>query len=109
MHCNAKRLREAGLRFTVANHAGYDQIRIVKSGPVGVSERIAKLTPFMNGAWRLGGRVAWHSARKRELAEQSPHASDILSDLRVDFAVGSLEIGIGHHGRARHGRDRKYR
>ena len=88
----------AGLRFTVANHAGYDQIRIVKSGSVGVSERIAKLTPFMNRAWRLGGRVAWHSARKRELAEQSPHAGDILSDLRVDFAIGSLEIGIGHHG-----------
>jgi hypothetical protein len=42
--------------------------------------------------------VAWDSARKRELAEQSPHAGDILSDLGVDFAVGSLEIGIGHHG-----------
>ena len=38
----------AGFRFTVADNAGDDQIRIVERGPEGMTKRITELATFMN-------------------------------------------------------------
>ena len=53
----------------------------------------------MDRAGALRRRVAWDSARERELEKQFLQTGLIPTDLGVDFAVAALEIGIGQNGR----------
>ena len=43
--------------------------------------------------------MARNAARKRKLQEQLSQPGLILTDIRVDLAVGAFEIGIAHDGR----------
>jgi hypothetical protein len=47
-------------------------------------------------AWRLRGHVAGNAARERELAEKTPQAAGVPPDVRIDLAVGALQVGVGH-------------
>ena len=44
--------------------------------------------------------MAGNAARIRKLREEPLHAALILRDFRIDLAIGSLEIGVGHEGGA---------
>ena len=92
--------QRAGFGLAVADDAGHEQIGIVERGAVGVGEGIAQFAAFVDRAGRFGGDVAGDSAGKRELLEQPLHALLVLRDVRIDFAVGSFEIGVGDHSRA---------
>src|SRR5690606_15846333 len=85
------------LRFTVANYASHNQIRIVKGGAVGMHESITQFPSFMNRTRRLGRCVARYSSGKRELAEQTAHPVEILADLWIGLAVGSFQPCIRDH------------
>ena len=90
----------SGLGFAVADDASDDQIGVVERGPVGMAERIAELAPFMDAAGRFRGDVAGNSAGKAELLEQPLHSRDVWADVRIKFAVGAFQIGVGDERRA---------
>ncbi len=89
-----------GLRLAVADDAGDDQIGIVEHRPERMAERIAQLAAFVDRARALRRGVAGNSAGKRKLDEQLPQPGLILTDVGIDLAVGALEIGVAHDGRA---------
>ncbi len=60
-----------------------------------MDQHITQLAAFVDGAGRRNADVARHATRRRELAEQSPHTLEVLTDLRVDFRVGSFQIDVG--------------
>jgi hypothetical protein len=62
-----------GGRFelSVPDDATGQQIRVVEDRPVGVGQAVAELTPFMDRAGRLGGRVTRDASRKGELLEET--------------------------------------
>ena len=93
------RRERPGFRLPVADDAGDDQIGIVEGGSVCVRNRVAKLAPLMHRARGLRRHMARNAARKRELLEEALHALFVRRDVRIDLAVGSLEIGIRHQAR----------
>ena len=94
------RRQRAGLGLAVAHHAQRQQIRVVEHGAVGVQQRVTELTAFVDRARRLGRHVAGDSAGERELAKQSPQSLGVATDVRIDLAVGPVEVGAGHEARA---------
>ena len=89
-----------GLRLAVADDAGDDQVGVVEGGPVGVGQGVAELAALVDGARRLRGDVAGDAAGEAELLEQPLHPLRVLADVRVDLAVGPLEVGVGDQRRA---------
>src|SRR5262249_55030548 len=83
-----------GLRFAVADNAGNDQVPIVERGPIGVAEGIPELATLMNAAWRFWSDMAGDTAWEAELLEQFLHPLRVLTDVRIDLAVGALQIGM---------------
>ena len=53
-----------GFCLAVTNHAGGNQIWIVKYGTEGMTQRIAKLTPLVNGAGAFGRSMARYATGK---------------------------------------------
>ncbi len=90
----------AGLRLTVADDAGDEQVGVVEGGAIGVGEGVTELAALVDGAGGLRGNVGGDAAGERELAEEGAHPVLVLGDVRVDLAVGALEIGVGHRGGA---------
>ena len=85
-------------RLAIADHAGDDEIRIVEDGAERVAERVAQLAPLVDRARALGRRVAGNPAGKGELKKELPQPSLVLADVRVDLAVGALEVRVAHDG-----------
>ncbi len=94
------RCERPGFSLTVSDHTNRDEIRIVEDGAVGMRDRIAKLTAFMDRARRLRRAMARDSTRKRELAEQALHSALVLGDVGIYLAVGTFEIGVCDDARA---------
>ncbi len=90
----------SGLRLTVADDAGDEQIGVVESGAICVGERVTELAAFVDGTGGLRGHVGRDAAGERELAEERAQPVLVLGDVRVDLAVGALEISVGHRGGA---------
>ncbi len=88
----------SGLGLSVADHAGHNQVWIVKSRAKGVGQAVTQLTSFVNRAWNFGGDVAGDTARKGKLLKQTSHARNVLTDSRIHTAVSSFEIGVGNDG-----------
>src|SRR5689334_19754260 len=65
-----------GTRFglPIADHAANEETRIIKSGAVGVGERVTEFATFMYRSRRFGCDVAGDASRKRELFEKSLQA-----------------------------------
>src|SRR5207253_9064464 len=87
-------------RFTVTDDAGHNQVRIIERRTVSVGERVAKFAAFVDGTGRLWRDVAGDAAGEAELLEELLHASSVLADVRVEFAVGSFKIGMRNQRRA---------
>src|SRR5262249_34410088 len=73
---------------------------IVKSGSKSMREGISQLSSLMDRAGGFGGDMTGNPSRKRELFEQPLHSLRILSDMRIDFAVGPFQIGVGDQSRS---------
>src|SRR6516225_11369947 len=80
--------------LAVADDAGNNQIGVVESGSVGVGNGIAEFATLVNRTGRLRRHVAGDSPWERELGEQALHARFVSRDVRINLAVGSLEVGI---------------
>ena len=89
-----------GLRLAIADDAGDDQVGVVECRAIGMAQRIAELASLMDAARRLRRNVAGNAAWKAELLEQPSHALRVLADVRIDFAVGAFQIGVGDERRA---------
>ena len=89
-----------GLRLAVADDAGDDQIGIVEHRPERMAERIAQFAALVDRARALRRGVAGNAAGKRELQEELLQPGLVLADVGIDLAVGALEIGVAHDGRA---------
>ena len=94
------RRERTGLGLPVADHAGDEQAVVVERRPVGVRERVPELAALVDGAGRLGRHVAGDAARERELAEEPAQAVRVAAHLRIDLAVGALEVRVGDERRA---------
>ncbi len=92
--------QRAGFRLAVADDAADEQVGIVERGAVGVHERVAELAALVDRAGRLGGDVAGDPAGERELAEQAAQALLVVADVRVELAVGALEVHVRDQPRA---------
>ena len=75
--------KRAGLGLAVAHHGNGQQARVVHNGAVGVAERIAELATLVDGAGRLGRKVARNAAGIGELAEELLQAGLVIGDVGV--------------------------
>src|SRR5664280_1443760 len=96
--------------LAVADDAAHEQIGVVEGGAERVHERIAELATLVDRAGGLGGDVTGNPAREGELAKQAAQTLLVAADVRVDLAVGPLQIGVCHQSgpsvaRARHVQD----
>src|SRR5690348_15529488 len=85
----------ARFRFAVANDAGRDQVGIVQHGAEGMGQGITQFATFVDRTWCLWRRMAWYSAWKGELPEKPAQTGFVLRNIRIAFAIGALEIGVG--------------
>jgi len=98
----AKRLRELSYLnrgLAITNDARHDQVGIVEGGSVRVREGVAQLASLVYRAWGLRRHVAGNAAGERELGEQALHALLVLGHVRIDLAVGALQVGVRHEAR----------
>ena len=93
------RRERARLRLAVADDAGDEQVRVVEGGAEGVHERVAELAALVDRARHLGRDVARDAAGKGELAEELLQPCLVAADVRIELAVGALEIGVRHERR----------
>ena len=89
-----------GLGLAVPDDAARDQIGVVVDRAVGVHEGVAQLAALVDRTRGLGSHVAGDAAGEGELAEQPAKALFVVADVRVDLAVGALEVGVRHQPRA---------
>ena len=75
------------------------QVGVVHHRAERVHEDVAELAALVDRAGRRHRDVARDAAGCGELAEQPPHARLVLGHLRVDLAVGALEIAGGDQRR----------
>src|ERR1700760_3640095 len=89
------RCRErACLRFAIANHHGYNQVRIVERCAESVRHAVTQFAPFMNGARSLGCAMTADSAWERELAKEALHPFFVLRLVRIDLRVSTFQIAM---------------
>ena len=88
--------QRSGFRFAVANHAAGKQVRIVEDRAIGVRQRIAQFSAFVNRPGSFGRDVTRDSAGEGELREQALHAFRVARDVGIELAVGALQPGIGN-------------
>ena len=98
--------QRARFRLAVADDAGDDQIGIVESRAIGVDQRIAQLSAFVDRTWRFRRDVAGNSVRPGELAKQPMQSVPVALDRRIALGVRAFEIGHRHHARGHHDPDR---
>ena len=101
--------QRAGLGLAVADHAGDDQAGIVERGPERVAERVPQLAALVDRSRRRRRDVAGDPAGERELLEQLLQPGLVLADVRVDLAVGALQVGVADQCRAAVTRARRHR
>ena len=85
----------AGLRFAVSDDARDEQLGIVEGRAECVRKRVPQLPALVDRARRFGRDVTRDSTGERELAKQPPQALLVVTDVRVDLAVGALEVCVG--------------
>ena len=89
-----------GLGLAVAHHGHGQQARVVHDGAVGVAERVAELAALVDGAGRLGRKVARDATGIGELAEELLQAGLVIGDVGTNLTVGAIEQRLGGAGRA---------
>ena len=94
------RRERARLRLAVADDAGDEQVGVVERGAERVHERVAELAALVDRAGHLGRDVARDPAGEGELTEEPPQPVEVPRHVRVELAVGALEIGVRDERRA---------
>ena len=89
----------AGFRFSVANDASDDQIRIVEGGAIGMDQGIAEFAAFMDRPGRFRRDMTWNAVRPGELAKQPLQSVSAALDSRKALRVGAFEIAMRHQAR----------
>src|ERR1051325_5553366 len=84
-----------GFGFAISHNTTDQQIWIIESRTVGMQERIAELSTFVNGAGGFRRCVAGDPAGPGELRKQALHSLGILSNSRIKLGVGTFEVGMG--------------
>ena len=92
-------LERPSFRLAVADHARDDQLGIIERRAERMHQRVAQLAAFVDRAGNVRARMTRHAARRRELAEQQPHALGVLGNPRIDLGVSALEISVRHDRR----------
>ena len=92
--------KRTGLGLAVAHHGHGQQTRVVHDSTVGVAERVAELAALVDGAGRLGRKVARDAAGIRELAEELLQAGLVIGDVGANLTVGTIEQRLSGAGRA---------
>src|SRR5256885_6597112 len=80
------------LGLAVADDARDEEVRVVVGRAEGVRERVAELPALVDRARRLRRRVARDPTREGELPEELLEARLVLRHVRVELAVGALEV-----------------
>ncbi len=93
------RRQRAGLGLAVTDHAQRDQSRVVEHGAVGVQQRVAQFAALVDRPGGLRSDVAGDPAGEGELAKEPLDPLLVVADLRVDLAVGALQVGVGDDAR----------
>ena len=60
-----------------------------------MGDAISEFTALIDGTGSLRRTMAGHAAREAELFEHFCHAGFIFRDVRIEFAVGTIQIIIG--------------
>ena len=92
--------KRTGLGLAVAHHGHGQQARVVHDGAVSVAERVAELAALVDGAGRLGRKVARDAAGVGELAEELLQAGLVIGDVGANLAVGAVEQRLSSTGGA---------
>ena len=87
--------QRAGLGFAVADGDGGDEVGVIEHRAKGVGDGIAQLAALVDGARRFGRDVGRDAAGEAELLEQAFHALLVAGNIRVDFGIGAVEVGVG--------------
>ncbi len=95
-----RRRERAGLRLAVAHDRRHDEARVVERRAESVSQDVAELSAFMDGAGGWDADVARNASGRREAAEEAAEAGDVARDLGIDLGVGPLEIDVRKERRA---------
>src|SRR5271154_2073475 len=88
--------KRARFRLAVTDNAGDDQVRIIKCGTKGMTQRIAQLAALVNGPRRRRRNMAGDSAGKRELLKELLQSGFVLSDVWINLAPGAFEIHVSY-------------
>src|SRR5262249_55492352 len=86
------------LGLSVADNTGDDQVGVVESSPISVTQGVAEFAALMDAARRLRGDVRRDAAGETELLEKPPHALCVLADVRVHLTVCPLQVGVSNQG-----------
>ena len=84
-----------GLGLAVAHHSHGQQARVIHDGTVGVAERVAELAALVDGARRLGRKMARNTAGVGKLAEELLQAGLVIGNVGANLAVGTIEQRLG--------------
>src|SRR5215471_17634278 len=68
----------AGLSFAVADHTRDEQIGVVESGAISVSQGVTEFAALMNRAGRFRGSMAGNAPWEGKLSEQTFHSRLVL-------------------------------
>ena len=91
--------QRSSLRFAVTDHYRHQQVRIIESGPESVRNAVAQLSSLVDGTWSLRRAVAADAPRKGEFLEEFKHSLLVLTLVRIDLGVSSLQIDWCQHTR----------
>src|SRR5262245_32966134 len=85
--------------LAIADNAGDDEIGVVVGGAVRVRDSVPQLPALMYRAWRLRRHVTRNAAWERKLLEKALHTLFVRGDIRVNLAVGTLEVCVCNQAR----------
>ncbi len=83
-----------GFCLTVADGDSRNQVRIIENSAERMGDGVSELAAFIDGAGCLRSAVRRHAARERKLLEQLLHTRFILRNVRINLAVGAVEVVI---------------
>src|SRR6516225_6980838 len=80
--------------LAIADNAGDDEVGVVVGGAVRVRDSVPQLSALVYGAWRFRSHMTRNAARERKLLEKALHALFVRGDIRINLAVGTLEVCV---------------
>src|SRR5665647_2095688 len=86
------RSKRAGLRLTVPDDAGHDQIRIVECRAIRMNQGITQLTPFMDLPGSFRRDMTRDAVRPGELPKEPLQPVSAALDIRKALRVGPFKI-----------------